>query len=198
MSVRNRLRAIINASRGHADYWEWPRNRPGGEVNAARILYNFLSLSDDQIRGKLSPVSSDPPDVLLCTDAGRRIGIEDTELVDPDAIKATKLQKKQGLSVQELWPVWTLHEMAQMLTARIQLKDAKLSRVVTEYDELWLVIKTDEGMITEAFAASAIKQLIVSVKHLSKAYLLVGYHPSSDKSKYPDGCAVIPIALDRH
>jgi hypothetical protein len=64
------------------------------ELHAARVLHKFLVAAGKMVSGSLTSLTklqADRPDVLLETVNGRRIGIEVTELLDPDAVKRHRM-----------------------------------------------------------------------------------------------------------
>jgi len=81
------IREARRRSRGYAEYWEWVPDRSRAELDAARVLHKFLVAAGEMVSGSLTVLRPDPPDVLLETVDGRRVGIEVTELLDPDAVK---------------------------------------------------------------------------------------------------------------
>src|SRR5215831_5412006 len=94
-------------SRGHADYWEWAPDRRRAEAEAARVLREFLVRSGEPVAGQLSNIAADPPDVLLETLSGRRIGVEVTDLVDSAAVKRCRYLKQNGLPIVYDCTDWT-------------------------------------------------------------------------------------------
>ena len=95
----------------------------------------------------------DPPDVLLETVNGRRVGIEVTELLDPDAVKRHSDRKKRGDPPAFDTAQWTPTRMAETLSQIIGVKDHKLRKVASGFDECFLAIVTDEPGIDECSRA---------------------------------------------
>ena len=191
------MREARAKSRGYADYWEWAIDRPRAELRAAEVLQNFLVISGEQTSGQLLNVSRDPPDVLLTTIGGRRIGIEVTELVDSDAVKRHRHRKKRNESIEYDWAEWTPTSIATELSRLVDVKDGKLAKAIRSYDELLLAIVTDEGMIDETIAREAVALCRPVARHIRRAFLLVSYQPQSNVAVYPDSCPVLPVSLSR-
>lgn len=191
------MREARAESRGYADYWEWAIDPRRAERHAAMVVRNFLINSGEGVSGPLSSVLSDPPDVLLATDDGRRIGIEVTELVDSNAVKRARHRKKFKERIEYDWADWTPTRIVTELRRIVELKDRKLAKVARNYDELLLAIVTDEGMINEAIAREAAAQCGPVVSFIGRAFFVLSYQPNSNVEIYPDGCPVLPIPLNQ-
>lgn len=192
----NRLMSEARAqSRGYATYWEWPIDRPRAELQAATVLRNFLVAAGEAARGHLRRFTPDPPDVLLVTIEGMRIGIEVTELVDSEAVARHRHRKKFGQEGVYDWAQWTSSTVAKGLERTIAVKERKLAKVRDKFDELFLAIICDEPMIDEAGAREAIELCRPTAELIRRAFLLLSYHPQANAALYPDGCPVLPLRL---
>jgi hypothetical protein len=191
------IREARAKSREYADYWEWAIDRPRAELHAGRVLREFLARSGEEVSGRLSHVKPDPPDVLLTTAKGRRLGIEVTELVSAEAVKRARYRKQHGGEITYDWAEWTPASVADELRRLVRVKDGKLSNVADSYDELLLAITADEPLINEALAREAVARCQPFVEWIGRAFLLASYHPQADTDVYPDGCPVLPISLMR-
>ena len=191
------MRLAREKSRDYAPYWEWPPDRRRVELQAAQVLREFLVRRGELVSGQLSQVSNDPPDVLLISSDGLRIGIEVTELVDSDAIERNVYRKQHGLPNTYDWSEWDEPRLKNNLTRIINLKEHKLTKVTPHYDDLFLAIITDEPIINELLASRVVEQCNLASFSISRAFFLLGYHPLTDTSLYPDGCAVFEVPLNK-
>jgi hypothetical protein len=190
------MREARHKSRGYAEYWEWAIDKRQAELHAAGVLANFLS-NADRVDGKfgVESVDNDPPDALLMLANGRRVGIEVTELVDEKAIRKAHRRKRANLSLDFDFANWDSGRATKSIHELIERKDKKLAPVSGVYDELLLAVVTDETMIDDATAAQAVKDIVVSTRFISRAFLILSYHPAADKAVFPDGCPIFPIEL---
>jgi hypothetical protein len=190
------MREARHKSRGYAEYWEWAIDKRQAELHAARVLSNYL-LRDHQRgeKARLEIIENDPPDTLLVLANGRRIGIEVTELVDEKAIRKANRKKRAGLPFDYDCANWNSNRATQSLLSQIAAKDVKLASASEAYDELLLVIVTDETMMDESTAALAVSGVSISTRFFDRAFLVLSYHPAADKLIFPDGCPIFPIEL---
>jgi hypothetical protein len=193
-SVR-RLREARRRSRGYAEYWEWVPDRSRAELEAARVLHKFLVTAGEMVSGSLTVVRPDPPDVLLETVNGRRVGIEVTELLDRDAVKRHSDRRKRGDPPAFDTAQWTPTKMAKMLSQIVEAKDHKLRKVASRFDECFLAIVTDEPGIDEWLSRDAVSRCWLTVQHIHRAFLVMSYHPATNVDLYPDQCLVLPLQL---
>lgn len=189
------MRKARAKSRGYADFWEWSIDRKRTEAQAARILCNFLAQSGGRMLGVLSHIASDPPDILLNTADGRQIGIEVTELVNADTVKRHRYLKKHGHEMTSDCANWTAATVACELRKLVRVKDHKLARATGMYHELLLAIITDEPLINQTLATTAVALHKPVVERIGRAFLILSYDPSADEQVYPNGYPIFPIPL---
>jgi len=189
------MREARQKSRGYAEYWEWLIDPSRAELHAACVLRNFLVAAGEKASGPLNLVRPDPPDVMVESLDGRRIGIEVTELVDGDTIKRHRYRKKRGEPPAFDFAVWTPGRIAEALFALIGTKDHKLRNASDRFDELLVAIVTDEPAIDQWIARAGVSQCRPTVRHIDRAFLVISYHPDNNVSVYPDRCLVLPIEL---
>jgi hypothetical protein len=192
------LREAHQRSRGYAPYWEWVPDRSMAELHAARVLHKFLVAAGKMVSGSLTSLTklqADPPDVLLETVNGRRVGIEVTELLDPDAVKRHSYRKKRGDPPAYDSAPWTPTSMAKALSGIIGVKDHKLRKVASGFDECFLAIVTDEPGIDEWLSRDAVSRCWSTVQHIHRAFLVMSYHTATNVDVYPDQCLVLPLQL---
>jgi hypothetical protein len=192
------LREAHQRSRGYAPYWEWVPDRSMAELHAARVLHKFLVAAGKMVSGSLTSLTklqADPPDVLLETVNGRRVGTEVTELLDPDAAKRHSYRKKRGDPPAYDSAPWTPTKMAKTLFGIIGVKDHKLRKVAGGFDECFLAIVTDEPGIDEWLSRDAVSRCWSTVQHIHRAFLVMSYHTATNVDVYPDQCLVLPLQL---
>lgn len=189
------MREAISKSRGYASYWEWAPNRSLAEIAVAKALADYLVHSEGCSWASVSPVSDDPPDVLLLRTSGERVGVEVTELVDADTIKRHRDRKKRGTIQAYDWADWTIESLTSSIVAAIQRKDGKLASRAGQYDELIVAIATDEPMISLELARQALQNSTTRVHTIHRAFLLLSYDPAVDKATFPEGIPVLPVRL---
>jgi hypothetical protein len=165
------------------------------ESHAARVLHKFLVTAGEMVSGLLIIVRPDPPDVLLETANSRRVGIEVTELLDPDAVKRHSDRKKRGDPPAFDTAQWTPTKMAKMLSQIVEAKDHKLRKVASRFDECFLAIVTDEPGIDKWLSRDAVSRCWLTVQHIHRAFLVMSYHPATNVDVYPDRCLVLPLQL---
>lgn len=189
------MREAAERSRGYASYWEWTPDRSQAEVGVVQVLASFLSHIEGVSCATVRPLPDDPPDVLLELTNGRRLGVEVTELVSPEAAALHRHRKRTGKGDPFAWADWPPEAVATALVKAVEIKDAKLARRRADFDEVLLAIATDEPMITLGVAEQALRQCAPAVKAIGRAFLLLSYHPEVDKGRFPEGCPVLPITL---
>jgi hypothetical protein len=192
-TVLRLMREAIQTSRGYAGFWEWP-DRSIAEVGAADVVMKFMRAADPTIDGVLASNPEDPPDVILTTADGRRIGIEVTELVDEEAVQRSRHRLHRGQELVYDWAEWDVLRLSQSVLHLVGRKDRKL-REARGFDMMIVAIITDEPMIDVALARSALELCCPVVSSIGRAFLTLSYSPDADKAVYPEGYPVLPIAL---
>lgn len=180
--VMKALREAIKRQRPYADYFGFAVDRSIAEVGVAETLCKALAsagqplATDIKSRGQ----GNDPPDCEGTGEAGARIGIEVTELVDPDAIVAAKA----GCVFD--WADWTREKLLAEVQGRLSDKDRKLSRARGgPYDTHVVIIHTDEPLLN----ITRVRTLVDSARFLpmavvDRAFLLLSYDPKSQSCPY--------------
>lgn len=179
-------------SRGYAEYWEWPIDRPRAELQAAKVVLNYLRHHESLWEGTLSNNPSDPPDVILTKPNGQLIGLEVTELVDEKMAAFHRKMKEDGESPAYNCALWDQPKLASKLLKLIDTKKAKIAPC-TGYTQLIIVIATDEPGITPELACETTASCKTPLDSHTRVFLTLGYTPSADKNIYPDGCPVFEI-----
>jgi hypothetical protein len=181
------LRQAHERSRHYADYWEWGVDRKRAERGVAEALIEHLG-----VEGSFDPNPLETPDLVFLTSDGRKIGIEVAEIVNGRAAAINRHAEKKGQS--RVWAIWDDATLAKALSHWVTIKDDKIGANSDQFDEVWLVLATDEPTIDMTMAERACATCEVSAKHLRSAFVLLGYHPDA-LSRFPSGCAAFSIAL---
>lgn len=169
------IRAATKRNRGYAGYFDWP-DRDQKELGIAVHLFESLKAREGLQYREARPRGSgnDPPDVEVRDSAGGLIGIEVTELVDPDAIKSYKAGNHWD------WAEWDEAKFAQHLKARVAAKDNPSKVHGGPYSEYWLLIHSDEPGLSITEVQKYIAGLSpFPVKLITQAFLLLSYHPNN-------------------
>lgn len=179
-------------SRGYASAFEWPINRQQQEAGVASILVEYLSSVDGQQLEKIVPIDRDPPDVMVTSKFGRRIGIEVTELVDHRAVERARFAKKNGLG-EIAWANWSGERIKSQLNKIILKKDEKIAKSNENFDEIVLLIFSDEPDINFSKLEDLQNQYRHTAKNFDEVYFVLSYDPYADKTRFPQGYPVFRL-----
>jgi hypothetical protein len=133
----------IRRSRRYSDFFAYPEDRELEELRIVHSLKASLEVTNvaffDQAstRGR----GNDPPDCEALLFDGRRLGVEVTELVDPEAIMAYK----NGVLTQ--WAEWDEDKLINSITQRLKAKDIAKNIKGGPYDTYMVIIHTDEPIL---------------------------------------------------
>jgi hypothetical protein len=191
------MRRASAKNRGYAEYWAWPLDRKLEEEHVASALVHFLTTKNELANGVLTSWTPDPPDVLLTTHDGIRVGIEVTELVDSKMAKLHRQLKEQGQPISYEWAPWTPDSIATELSTKVAVKDWKLRKTKGDFDTLLLAIFTDEPIIDDVIGRRAVMLSRAVADVIDRAFLILSYHPQADEAQFPDRCPVLEIPLQR-
>ncbi|HRE44964.1 MAG TPA: hypothetical protein PKY87_13480 [Terricaulis sp.] len=179
------LADAAKAERPYAGFWPYEYDRQLTERDIAQELCNFLEIAGHVV----SQERYETPDVVLST-SDRTVGIEVTELVCGEAIRANRADSS---GLRRVHALWTVESVAAQIKERIATKDRKVSKTSRPFDALWLVISTDEPMITLEMAEKACAMCQGDAQHISRAYLVMSYRPG--EARFPRGYPVYSIEL---
>lgn len=163
--------------RGYADFFSWPPNRDMEETHAVALLAASMQKSGirffDQVKGRGR--GNDPPDVEAVDSSGKRVAFEVTELVDEDAIHATRRGEPYP------WAEWTLAKFQARIQYLLAQKASKATMLRgLPYDGGYVVlIYTDEPELRAERLASMLSQASFAAAGVSRAFLLLSYDPST-------------------
>jgi len=169
------LKRKLAALRGYADFDTWPdkgvRDRVLGEEFASALARQ----SGRALVGlEVTAQGSDPPDLT----ALGSIGIELTELVDPETIGAAKAQLRAGRPSAQ-YRDWTRDQLLGRLREILEKKDAGRPKVSESWIGYWLVIHTDEPALTpDIVRAHLAYWSAVPCGLITKCFLMMSYFPA--------------------
>jgi len=166
--------------RSHANFFEfWKKS-----VKETGIFEEFIAKLEGHLGIPIKTwklADNDPPDVIAELENGQTIGVELTELVNKDAIDAQihKPETYTGIALS-----FGANEALVKINSIIDSKSNKLRKVVSIYDQLILLIHTDEIMLTSAtFVNSMQSHKFHSSDVFNSVHLMFSYEPAS--KSYP-------------
>lgn len=190
-----KMREARSKSRGYATAWEWAPDRSLAEMGVVQALADYLTSVEGTSWASITAVSDDPPDALLLSAYGRRIGVEVTEIVDQKMVQWHRHKKDIGTTYPYHWASWDRERLAQKVTSSVSLKDEKLTSRSSLYDEIFVIAYTDEPAIDLELARQTIPEVAVDVQTAHRAFFMLSYNPSADKQEFPQGTPVFEITL---
>lgn len=175
----------VRSRRPHAGYFSFRADRSIEELGVLNAFAKALKEDSQNFfkEPRHSDQGNDPPDCEALTLTGERIGIEITELVDPDSAAAARLGKAYD------WKDWR-QALIPKLDEIIQEKDGANVRN-GPYSEYVLLIHTDEPWLElNRIGQSLAEHVFPRTNLITKAYLLISYHPSQN------GCTYFRLIID--
>lgn len=181
--VRNIVDAAMGKGRGYADFFGWPPDRNLEELSVVEFLVDSMARhgSPQFCCAKSRGRGNDPPDVEAIDSTGARIAIEVTELVDGQAIRASK----QGRAVD--WTPWDQRKFLARLQELISAKDEKYVQLKDgPYDGGYVVIVfTDEPMLPRRTVEEYLRaSRLTRPTHIRDVFLLLSYDPAVASCPY--------------
>ncbi|MDD5578707.1 MAG: hypothetical protein PHY16_05415 [Methylobacter sp.] len=160
------------ARRGYSDFFNWPIDREFEEWGIVDTLKRSLEKSEagffDQIitRGR----GNDPPDCEAILFNGQKLGVEVTELVDPEAIMAYK-----NGDVDQ-WAEWSHEKLINSIKKRLEAKDISKNIKGGPYDIYMVIIHTDEPILNFDYTFPILSEYIFKYYSIiDRAFLLMSY-----------------------
>ena len=166
--------------RRHANFFEFWKK----PVKETGIFEEFIAALEVHIGASIRTwrlAETDPPDVIVTLENDQRIGVELTELVNKEAIEA-QIQKPEIYSGVAL--SFGVTEALDAINTIIDIKSNKMRHLTSEYDQLILLIHTDEIMLTSASFVSGMSNH--AFRHsdvFNSVHLMFSYEPAS--KSYP-------------
>lgn len=174
--------------RPHAGYFSWTSDRPVEEVGVVQSLHESLEkygsafFRSVESRGE----NNDPPDCEATSLEGARIGIEVTELVVEDSIRARK--RNQSIS----WKLLTNSQVHDLLRTRIEEKGQPSEVKGGPYSQYVLIIYCDEPAVLYSGLVEYIRSCeFEAAKLLDRVFFLMSYSP------FEKCCPFIELTLKR-
>ncbi len=166
--------------RRYASFFEWPEKHHK-ELEVVLTLNEALQADGEPLLGSVEPHCDDPPDCVGTDSAGRRVGIEVTELVDQEVIEHN-VGAPDG---RQLIAGWTTSELLDRLGRIVGKKDSKCYNG-GPYERLILVIHCDEAWINsqQYDLDDALTHFCSRTAQISEAYLLFSYRPAPREEGY--------------
>ena len=170
------IKNAVAKGRGYADSFGWPPDRDLEECGVVRVFCEtlkkesnlFLDINSIMSRGR----GNDPPDCEVKDLDGNIIGIEVTELVDPEAIVAFK--KKQ---VYE-WAEWDKSKLIDAINNRLGAKNIPDRIKGGPYAGYILIIYTDEPVLNADYIKDLLKGYRFAKRNLiDRAFLFIFFDP---------------------
>ncbi|MCH1918023.1 hypothetical protein L9G15_01095 [Shewanella sp. A3A] len=176
LALHEYQKVMLTKERKHADFFESVNK----ETKELGIAMTFFGLFEAQIGESLVHVqlASDPPDVKVVTDKGRSFGIEITELVSEKAI-VFDIRDKREKYLNEILS-WNAQTLQTKLEKIITDKADKCSDIKESYDNLVLLIFTDEPRLTSDKIIEFLTEIeLHSIVPFDLVFVLTSYEPQS-------------------
>ena len=170
------IKEAISKSRGYADSFEWSPDRNLEEYGIVKLFCealakegkSFIDISSIISRGR----GNDPPDCEGNDLDGNLIGIEVTELVDPEAIIAFK--KNQDYQ----WAEWDKSKLIDAINNRLEAKNTPDRIKGGPYKSYIIIIFTDEPVLNSDYTKDLLKGYRFAKRNLiDRAFLFIFYDP---------------------
>ena len=178
---------LLEGIRPHASYFALSSKQEENEIGVIQTFNEELKrLGEMPFHSfKLRGQGNDPPDFEATDDDGRRIGIEVTELVDGDAIAASR----EGNFVWQDPP--EVQSVVETVSDKIRRKDS--AKVCNgPYDQYILVIYCDDpGYLDHQVLEAIRKKQFDLTRLIDRAYFLASYCP------WEGCCPLIELQLGR-
>jgi len=170
------IKETIAKSRGYADSFEWRPDRDLEECAVVRLFCEALEKECKPFIDRNSIISrgrgDDPPDCEGNDLGGNVIGIEVTELVNPEAIIAFK--KNQ---VYE-WAEWDRTKLIDAISNRLDAKNFPERIKGGPYKSYILIIYTDEDVLNADYIKDLLKGYLFARRNLiDRAFLFIFFDP---------------------
>jgi len=176
------IREAVKRQRPYADYFGFAVDRTEAELGVAEKLCEALAAAGQPLATKIISrgQGNDPPDCEGTGEDGARIGIEVTELVEGEAIKAAKA------GAHFVYAEWPREKLIDQIQKRLSDKDRKLADARGgPYGAHLVIIHTDEPLLNIKRVQALIgSQRFQPMALVSRAFLLLPYDPDSKSCPY--------------
>ena len=172
------IKEAIAKGRGYADSFGWPPDRDLEEYSVAKSFCGSMEKENKSFLESNSVISrgrgNDPPDCEAKDLDGNTIGIEVTELVDPEAIIAFKNNQ-----IYE-WADWDKSKLIDAINHLLDKKDTADRVKGGPYRKYILIIYTDEPALDADYIQELLKGYHFAKRHLiGRAFLYIFFDPKS-------------------
>lgn len=165
--------------RPHAGHFSWETDQSVAEVGVLNEFVGALAFDGQEFfsQPRHRGPGNDPPDCEADDNAGGRIGIEITELVDPPSAAAARANQNYD------WKDWR-PDLIPALDRILRKKDAPVTLKDSPYSEYVLLVHTDEPWIElDHVRTSLTIHVFPATSLITRAYLLISYDPL--EQRYP-------------
>jgi len=160
--------------RKHADFFETP-DKTTKELLVTQSLFQMLEVETKDHLVSIS-LAQDPPDVAVVTSLGKNVGVEVTELVNEKAI-GLDIKGKRLQYLKEILS-WNTETLTQKIQHIISTKAQKCEKLPDGFDELVLLIFTDEPRLNASTIEKLIKETTFSdIEVFQGVYILTSHDP---------------------
>ena len=201
-SVAEILRRHVETERAYASYWKFSLDRQVEEQHVAACLIPYLEAFEGWAGATVAISEDDPPDCYGVA-AGKKFGIEVTELVHEKTVAAHQLRRnaeRKGLlpppKAADAWDTaqWTARALRAALTAIVEQKDKPA--IGGPFSPYLVAIFTDELTVTPELVTEAMAGVTITSRHIDDAYLLLSYDPRAEESPNRIPVYKIPVSKE--
>ena len=170
---------LVKNHRPHAGHFSWESDKAVAEAGVLKVFEEELELDGNSffLQARHRGQGNDPPDCEAMSKDGGRVGIEITELVDPESAAAARLKQPYE------WKDWR-YGLVPALQKRLSEKDSPTHLKDPPYIEYVLLIHTDEPWLEiDRVRSTLASHIFLPTALITRAYLLVSYSPW--EKRYP-------------
>jgi len=174
----------LQAQRRYEGAFNWSDKRVK-EHRGVRTLLEAMAAEGDTRFCNPRPSAVDPPDCVVDGPNGGFVGIEVTELVDEEVVRANEqAQEREDREIR----LWRMGDVWARVAEIVKAKDSKPFSGAP-YSMRLLLIQCDEPHITSPdFDVQQIGVMpVCTTSQIDEAYLLLSYHPDPGRGggRYP-------------
>lgn len=186
------LEEAVSKLSGYADGDDWPIAPELADIAVVKDLYRSAGSSLGQRPRYVRPIDADPPDIVVTTPAGKRIGYELTQLRDGRYTAFHRHVRKNGLpdgwdhiDIIHTKAQWDIERIASEAKKALLVKDKKLARVYGDYDEMRVLIHTCEPDIYNHKLIRAVPLIAPTVYNIDQAWIMIASEPVGKRRVRP-------------
>lgn len=172
-------------------YWTGGADRALAERGNAKMVLEAAGHQVGVLRSRVD--GEDPPDCEGLVD-GQWCGIEVTELVDRETLKASMKNLRQHPDGSGgMYLNWTKEQLVGALQDRIQRKDKVPNG--GPYKRYFLIIVTDEFMLTSDVVGAYLEAAVFRAELITDVIFGLSYEPSPTPSDCPGSNPIFRLPL---